>query len=87
MQNLLRDCFTVFAQKHSHERLQRNWAPLWLKWSYYMVLHFPYVCGPGTALQHDNHLPVLTVGETLEFAHACAGARPDFISKEELADV
>ncbi|WIA20601.1 hypothetical protein OEZ85_004985 [Tetradesmus obliquus] len=37
--------------------------------------------------QHDNHLPVLTVGETLEFAHACAGARPDFISKEELADV
>lgn len=37
--------------------------------------------------QHDNHLPVLTVGETLGFAHACAGARPDFISKKEVAEM
>jgi hypothetical protein len=48
-------------------------------------LREPRFCAP--AVQHDNHLPVLTVGETLEFAHACAGARPDFISKEELKDV
>lgn len=36
--------------------------------------------------QHDVHLPVLTVGETLSFAHACAGARPDFISKQAVKD-
>jgi len=38
-------------------------------------------------LQFDRHLPVLTVAETLEFAHACAGKRPDFISKQELKEV
>jgi hypothetical protein len=39
------------------------------------------------AMQFDRHLPVLTVAETLEFAHACAGKRPDFISKQELKEV
>lgn len=37
--------------------------------------------------QHDQHLSVLTVQETLEFAHACAGAKPDFISWKELNDL
>ena len=37
-------------------------------------------------LQYDEHLPVLTVAETLEFAHACAGKRPDFISKDQLKE-
>jgi hypothetical protein len=38
-------------------------------------------------LQFDRHLGVLTVAETLEFAHACAGKRPDFISKDTLKEV
>lgn len=38
-------------------------------------------------LQYDRHLPVLTVAEALEFAHACAGKRPDFVSKQELKEV
>jgi hypothetical protein len=40
-----------------------------------------------SCLQYDRHLPVLTVAETMEFAHACAGKRPDFISKQELKEV
>lgn len=35
-------------------------------------------------LQYDRHLPVLTVAETFEFAHACCGRRADWVSKEEL---
>lgn len=30
---------------------------------------------------------MLTVAETLEFAHRCAGARVDFVSREELQEV
>lgn len=36
-------------------------------------------------LQHDLHIPVLTVGETLAFAHAAtSGGAPDFSTLEEL---
>jgi hypothetical protein len=36
-------------------------------------------------LQHDLHIPVLTVGETLAFAHAAtSGGHPDFSTLEEL---
>jgi hypothetical protein len=32
------------------------------------------------------HIPVLSVWETLEFAHACAGSRPDYLDKDELEE-
>jgi ABC-type multidrug transport system ATPase subunit len=37
--------------------------------------------------QHDQHLAVLTVQETLEFAHACSGSKPDFLSWKELNEL
>jgi hypothetical protein len=40
---------------------------------------------PGpTVLQHDLHIPVLTVGETLDFSWACSGGVSDFLTRKEL---